>query len=209
MKNTSRFQNPPDWPLNTVNIYIVSHIYRSINSLTWFTSKDLQYNDELWRLSQKLGQSVQHPARFPWQTCSCKIIPSSLAWSVLHIYSSLLLQCNDFNETSSYITPLQAANNADRSWLFQQCTEFGFFMPTYGSVFPLLGLEHQVRWCGKQTHLSCVNLLSLHNRMFNVLLSLSSEKIFGIPNLQPDTEAVNAYYGYTSLHSFIQAVAQI
>jgi len=78
--------------------------------------------------------------------------------------------CNDFNEETSYLKPLRQPTSSDRSWLFQQCTEFGFFMPTYPgtSVFPLMDLEHQVKWC---------------------------QNVFGVSGMTPNTEGTNAYYG--------------
>ncbi len=84
--------------------------------------------------------------------------------------------CNDFSE-ADYLSELAQDNNSGRAWLFQTCTEFGFFMPFYpgSSVFPVvLPVEHQVAWCAK---------------------------VFGIPNMTPDIEGTNARYGGMSLQA--------
>eukprot|EP01088_Endostelium_zonatum_P004005 TRINITY_DN1520_c2_g1_i1.p1 TRINITY_DN1520_c2_g1~~TRINITY_DN1520_c2_g1_i1.p1 ORF type:complete len:475 (+),score=101.44 TRINITY_DN1520_c2_g1_i1:21-1445(+) len=79
-------------------------------------------------------------------------------------------QCIDYNEGSGYINPMKQSNNTNRSWMFQVCTEFGWFQTAYPgtSIFWTQGVEHQLKWC---------------------------EEIFGIKGMKPDLEATNEYYG--------------
>jgi len=81
------------------------------------------------------------------------------------------IACNDYNERRTWIEPMRNASNANRSWYFQKCTEFGFFKPTYPGTsvfFPNLHLEHRLAWC---------------------------EQIFGIKGMLPNIAATNDYYG--------------
>jgi len=81
--------------------------------------------------------------------------------------------CNDFR-LQTFINQMQQTQIADqdgsRSWVWQTCVEFGYFSSTYPgtSVFPTLNVEEQVRWC---------------------------ELIFGFPNMTPNVDYTNYWYG--------------
>jgi len=78
--------------------------------------------------------------------------------------------CVDYNEKTSFIKPMRDPNNQNRSWVWQTCVEFGFYNPSYGTIFfpNHINLEHQVKWC---------------------------EEIYGIKGMTPNTNWTNSYYG--------------
>jgi hypothetical protein len=76
---------------------------------------------------------------------------------------------------------MKQTNNQNRSWVWQTCTEFGWFQTTYGSIFfpDQLTLEEQVEWCSE---------------------------IYGVDNMTPHTEWTNTYYGYNLLLTLLTCV---
>jgi hypothetical protein len=78
-------------------------------------------------------------------------------------------QCNDYS-VANYVRSLQHAANPDRAWMWQKCSEFGFFKGTAGSVFAALNVK-------------------------SASIADYCATIFGVPGLMPDTAAINARYG--------------
>jgi len=87
-------------------------------------------------------------------------------------------QCNDFSY-KDFIKSMKdtTPENEDRSWTWQTCVEFGYYSGSYPptlSVFPYLPVDTQISWC---------------------------EEVFNIPNMKPDTDWTNAYYGGWNLQA--------
>lgn len=80
--------------------------------------------------------------------------------------------CNNFDEQSAFLKPLMNTQNPDRAWIFQTCTEFGFFSTSYNTIFWDLDLDHQLNVCSQ---------------------------VFGLTG--PDTGFTNAYYGGFNLQA--------
>eukprot|EP00005_Dracoamoeba_jomungandri_P006932 CAMPEP_0174269070 /NCGR_PEP_ID=MMETSP0439-20130205/39751_1 /TAXON_ID=0 /ORGANISM="Stereomyxa ramosa, Strain Chinc5" /LENGTH=334 /DNA_ID=CAMNT_0015357641 /DNA_START=467 /DNA_END=1471 /DNA_ORIENTATION=- len=126
-------------------------------------------------LTEVLGSSTQfeNPPDFPLiQTCETMLSSSDYVsnWAKV-VFSQSDPGCVDFNETTAFLQPLQDTTSQSRSWFFQKCTEFGYFKPSYEGTsvfFPTLNVEHQIGWC---------------------------EQIFGIPDMTPNLQATNEYYG--------------
>ena len=144
------------------------------------------YNHFLSALALTIGSADQmdNPSNEgqPWllnTTCDLltrkgDIVANFAAAYDLNVGEAGATQCNNF-QLSNFISELQntsvAATSADRSWWFQKCTEFGFFKPTYANT--------SVFWAPLP-----VEKISAYCAM-----------IFGIPNMQPNTENTNSYYG--------------
>eukprot|EP00164_Ancoracysta_twista_P004505 GFYU01006072.1.p1 GENE.GFYU01006072.1~~GFYU01006072.1.p1 ORF type:complete len:498 (-),score=151.70 GFYU01006072.1:167-1660(-) len=82
--------------------------------------------------------------------------------------------CTSFSE-SAYIESMTKADNANRSWFWQKCTEFGFFKGGYEGTsvfFPNVPVDPLVGYC---------------------------ERMFGIKGLAPDVDGTNKYYGAKDL----------
>lgn len=74
-------------------------------------------------------------------------------------------------DEEAYLAPLADSSNAERSWFYQKCNEFGWFKTSrrHSSVFfQDLDIDYMVAWC---------------------------ERIFGIKGMAPDTDGTNRRYG--------------
>lgn len=148
--------------------------------------EEANYNHFLSALALTVGSADQmdNPSNEgqPWllnSTCDLltrkgDLIANFAAAYALNVGEAGSTECTNF-QLSAFIDALRNtsvdATQADRSWWFQKCTEFGYFKPTYTntSVFwAPLPVEKIVAYCAM---------------------------IFDIPNFAPDIENTNEYYG--------------
>ncbi|KAF2071145.1 hypothetical protein CYY_007535 [Polysphondylium violaceum] len=131
----------------------------------------------IYNLVDALGGSDQMNNPPTWilnSTCATLLENGDYLNNWATIFSAGQTGCNDFR-LQTFINQTQqidiASQNGDRSWEWQSCVEFGYFSSTYpgSSVFPpVLNVEEQVRWCSE---------------------------IFGIPNMTPNVDSTNYWYG--------------
>jgi hypothetical protein len=85
---------------------------------------------------------------------------------------------NDYISSLKDIRPYPDNDNAaGRSWTYQTCTEFGYYQSAEGRQQPF-SEKITIQWFVKQC-----------------------EQIFGIPNMRPNIDFTNAYYGERDLYT--------
>eukprot|EP00211_Chloroparvula_japonica_P001843 CAMPEP_0119132090 /NCGR_PEP_ID=MMETSP1310-20130426/11419_1 /TAXON_ID=464262 /ORGANISM="Genus nov. species nov., Strain RCC2339" /LENGTH=437 /DNA_ID=CAMNT_0007122703 /DNA_START=153 /DNA_END=1466 /DNA_ORIENTATION=+ len=132
----------------------------------------------LWSISLTLGGSNQmdNPPEWPLNQ-SCSVMTQSpdfvSNWGQLFSQTS----CNNFSEEHFINFLRDESPGMGRSWVWQKCTEFGFFKSSYKGTsifFDSLNVEHLVGYC---------------------------EQVFDIPNMAPNTDWTNANYGGMNIQS--------
>eukprot|EP01103_Thecamoeba_quadrilineata_P016855 TRINITY_DN5770_c0_g1_i1.p1 TRINITY_DN5770_c0_g1~~TRINITY_DN5770_c0_g1_i1.p1 ORF type:complete len:468 (+),score=83.33 TRINITY_DN5770_c0_g1_i1:968-2371(+) len=151
------------------------------------TQDDIEYFK--WTAGQLVGSSdqFQNPPLWPLNT-TCDLLMNSANNASYNFAQAAIF--NSFfdpaggpvdNTTCISFSKAVALKNlhetsiskqdGSRSWNFQVCTEFGFFEPSYPGTsifFPTIPLENVIEMCSQ---------------------------VFDIPNMIPDVNATNAYYG--------------
>lgn len=99
-------------------------------------------------------------------------------WNALFGQSCTQSNYNDYLSSLKDVRPnAQNPNSAGRAWTYQTCTEFGYYQSAEGRNQPF-SEKITIDWFVKQ----CA-------------------QIFGIPNMRPNIDFTNAYYGERNLYT--------
>eukprot|EP01095_Lingulamoeba_sp_RSL-Kostka_P004102 TRINITY_DN15195_c0_g1_i1.p1 TRINITY_DN15195_c0_g1~~TRINITY_DN15195_c0_g1_i1.p1 ORF type:complete len:473 (+),score=165.90 TRINITY_DN15195_c0_g1_i1:1475-2893(+) len=132
--------------------------------------------NEIWYfkflLTENVGGADQfdNPPDFPLND-TCKTMTASTNYIQNWANTFDTTTCNDFS-VENYVKLMKITiPNANRAWYWQKCNEFGFFKTSYPGTsvfFDDIPLEPMVQSC---------------------------QAIFGYPNMTPNTEFTNTFYG--------------